>query len=45
VLGKEDGQDVVHVACGENDCAIKVVTFDKKALLKSLTPVPEYKKK
>ncbi len=45
VLGKEDGKDVVHVACGENDCSIKVVTFDKQALLKSLTPVPEYKKK
>ncbi len=44
VLGKENGEDVIHVACGENDCAVKIVTFDKKALLKSLTPVPEYKK-
>jgi predicted GH43/DUF377 family glycosyl hydrolase len=43
-LSKEDGKDVLHVACGENDCAVKIVTFDKEALLKSLTPIPVYKK-
>lgn len=43
VLGKEDGKDVIHVALGENDCSLKVVTFDKEALLKSLTPITPYK--
>lgn len=40
-LGKEDGKDVIHVACGENDCSLKIVTFDKDLLLKNLTPIPE----
>jgi predicted GH43/DUF377 family glycosyl hydrolase len=40
VLAKKEGQDVIHVACGENDCAIQIITFDKEALLKSLKKVP-----
>ncbi len=44
VLSTEEGRELLHVACGENDCAVKIITFDKKALLKSLTPVLEYKK-
>jgi len=40
-LGKEDGKDVIHVSCGENDCAVKIVTLDKELLLKSLSPIPK----
>ncbi len=43
-LGVEDGKDVVYVSCGENDCKVKLITFDKEALLASLIPVPLYKK-
>lgn len=32
----KNGKDYLHVACGENDCAVKIVTMDKEALLKSL---------
>ena len=40
-----DGEDeVIHVACGENDCGVKIVTFYKEALLKSLTPIPLFSK-
>jgi predicted GH43/DUF377 family glycosyl hydrolase len=45
VLAKKEGKEVLHVACGENDCGIKVVTFDKEKLLKSLQPIPLYEKK
>lgn len=45
VLTEEEGKEVLHVACGENDCAIKIVTFDKEGLLKSLTPIPVYQKR
>lgn len=36
----------VHVACGENDTAIKIVTFDREKLLQSLVeavPIPRHK--
>ncbi|MBX9744839.1 MAG: hypothetical protein K2X08_06490 [Chlamydiales bacterium] len=36
VLEKQQDRELIHLACGENDCAIKIVTFDKKALLDSL---------
>ena len=36
---KEEGRDVVHLVCGENDSSIKVVTLDKEALLKSLKKI------
>jgi predicted GH43/DUF377 family glycosyl hydrolase len=45
ILDKEEGKEVLHLSLGENDCGMKVVTFDKEALLKSLVPIPEYKKK
>lgn len=45
VLAQEEGKDVLHLALGENDCGMKVVTFDKEALLKSLVRIPEYKKR
>jgi hypothetical protein len=34
-----DGQDLIHLSCGENDSAIKILTFDKEALLKTLKPI------
>lgn len=45
VLAQEDDREVLHVACGENDCAIKVVIFDKEALVKSLQPIDLYQKR
>ncbi len=45
VLSQEKRRDVLHVSCGDNDCGIQIVTFDKEALLKSLKPVPLYKGK
>lgn len=30
------GKQLLHVSCGENDCAVKILTIDKEALLKSL---------
>lgn len=41
VVGHKDGNEVFHVACGENDCAIRLVTIDKKALLKDMLEVKE----
>jgi predicted GH43/DUF377 family glycosyl hydrolase len=34
VLSEDDSK--ILVSCGENDSAVKIITFDKKALLKSL---------
>lgn len=31
-----DGRELIHVTCGENDCAIKIVTLNKNILLESL---------
>jgi predicted GH43/DUF377 family glycosyl hydrolase len=39
-LDTVDGKEVIHVSCGENDCAVKIVTLDKEQLLKSLKPIP-----
>jgi predicted GH43/DUF377 family glycosyl hydrolase len=39
VTDREEGRDVIHVVCGENDCAIKVVTMDKEILLKGLKKI------
>lgn len=33
------GKELIHVSCGENDNSIRIVTFDKTALLQSLIPV------
>lgn len=35
-LETRDGRELIHVACGENDSAVKVITLDKLALLKSM---------
>ena len=39
VVGKEGDKEVIHLSCGENDSAIKIVTIDKQSLLKHLKPV------
>ncbi len=39
VLEKKDGKELIHVSCGENDSQIKIITFDKKNLLKSLKKI------
>lgn len=36
VVSKEHNGDRIHLACGENDCAIKIVTLDKEALYKTM---------
>lgn len=33
------GKELIHVSCGENDSGVKIVTLDKKALLKSLKKI------
>ncbi len=35
-MEEKDGKTLFHVACGENDSAIKIVTIDGSTLLKSL---------
>lgn len=30
--------DEIHVSCGENDCATKIISFNKEKLLESLSP-------
>ncbi len=35
-IEKKDGKTLLHLSCGENDSAIKIVTIDKDALEKSL---------
>lgn len=39
VEDRQNQRDVLHVLCGENDSAIKVVTLDKEKLFKSLRSV------
>lgn len=36
VLKKWGDRELIHLACGENDCTIKIVTMDKEQLLKSI---------
>lgn len=36
VVENKDGKDIIHVSCGENDSAVKIITLDKEKLLKSL---------
>lgn len=36
VVEHKDGRDLIHVSCGENDSAVKIITMDKEALFKSL---------
>jgi len=36
VFEQQNGKHLIHVACGENDSCVKIVTMDEEALLKSL---------
>lgn len=36
VIEKQDGKELIHLACGENDSGIKIVTLDKEVLLNNL---------
>lgn len=36
VLEKQKDRELIHVACGENDSAIKIITLDKERLMKSI---------
>lgn len=36
VLEKQAERELIHLACGENDCSVKIVTIDKEQLLKSM---------
>ena len=42
VAQNQNGKDVFHVSCGENDSHIKILTFDKEGLLKTLKPVETF---
>jgi predicted GH43/DUF377 family glycosyl hydrolase len=35
-LEKQESRELIHLACGENDCAVKIVTIDKDKLIKSM---------
>ncbi len=37
VIENQYDRELIHLACGENDCSIKIVTMDKEQLLKSIT--------
>jgi len=39
-IEKKDGKTLLHVACGENDTSVRIVTIDKDALLKSMVTLP-----
>lgn len=36
VIEKKDGKELIQLACGENDSAIKIITLDKEKLIKSM---------
>ena len=39
VLERRDGKALIQLSCGENDSTIKILTFDKDTLLKSMKSV------
>ncbi len=36
VVAEQEGREVIHLSCGENDSSVKVITLDKEKLLQSL---------
>lgn len=36
VVEKEKERELIHLACGENDCGVKIVTLDKDQLIKNM---------
>jgi predicted GH43/DUF377 family glycosyl hydrolase len=41
VIEKQGDKELIHLACGENDAGVKIVTFDKEKLLKSMRRVED----
>jgi hypothetical protein len=39
VIEKKSDKTLLHVSCGENDTAIRIVSIDKDALLRSMVPL------
>jgi predicted GH43/DUF377 family glycosyl hydrolase len=39
VEGQQNGRDVIYLICGENDCAIKLITLDKEILIQGLKKI------
>ena len=39
VIENSSGRELIQLSCGENDSHVKIVTIDKKALLKSLKKI------
>lgn len=44
VLAQQNGEEVLHLSCGENDSAVKIITFNREKLLASLDPVLDFQK-
>jgi len=38
-IEQQNGKELIHVACGENNSSVKIITMDKEALLKSLKKI------
>lgn len=41
IAERQQERTLLHLACGENDCAIKIVTIDKEELLKTMLELRE----
>ena len=39
VIENNEKQSLLHVACGENDTSIRIVTIDKNLLFASMKPI------
>ena len=39
VIEKQDERDLIHLACGENDCNVKIITIQKEQLIKSMEKI------
>jgi predicted GH43/DUF377 family glycosyl hydrolase len=36
ILEKQGDKELIHLACGENDCSVKIVTIDKDKLIQGM---------
>jgi predicted GH43/DUF377 family glycosyl hydrolase len=36
VMQEQEGKQLIHLSCGENDSSVKIITLDKDALLKNM---------
>ena len=39
VIEEEEGKEIIHLSCGENDSSIKIITLDKAKLLKTMQKI------